>query len=72
MISAYEFPLYDKFLYKVTSPSLGIGNDNIVPSCKMGLGMPPYPESNPFLLKITFIFHSVSTKLEIYLMNRSR
>jgi len=29
----------------------GIGNDSNVPSGNIGLGIPPYWESNPFLLK---------------------
>lgn len=35
--------------------SSGIGNDAMVPSGKIGLAQPPYPESNPFLLRMIFI-----------------
>lgn len=42
-------------LLKVSLSSLGIGNETIVPSSNMGLTIPPFEESKPFLLNITFI-----------------
>ena len=34
---------------------LGIGNETIVPSSKIGLMIPPFVLSNPLRLKTTFI-----------------
>ena len=34
-----------------------IGNESISPSGMIGLGMPPFAESKPFLLRTTFMPH---------------
>lgn len=34
----------------------GMGRDRRVPSGRMGLGQPPFAESNPFLDRMIFIF----------------
>ena len=38
----------------------GMGNENMVPSGKMGLGQPPDPESKPLRLMISFFRLQIS------------
>src|ERR1039457_3524189 len=42
-------------LYAIVDALSGIGSDSIVPSGKIGLGFLPADESNPFLLRMSFI-----------------
>ena len=45
-------------LYAIVDALSGIGREIIVPSGKIGLGILPADESNPFLLRMSFIgFH---------------
>ena len=41
--------------YNTLMKELGIGNEIIVPSSNIGLTIPPFAESKPFLLNIIFI-----------------
>ncbi len=48
--------IYFYHLTFFTKRILGIGIDKREPSGRIGLGYPPYEESNPLRLRIIFIF----------------
>jgi len=68
MTSLPDIPLKNRSLYFVgDSWFCGIGIEKILPSLKIGDGLPPNFESKPFLLKIILFIHyydsSRSTKM---------